>query len=191
MNLLTKVFLFLCIISSFSCSLNYTTENVPEAKVPEFIFTNASLYRYEKNKISMKLNAENLEQYKNKNESYAKKASFYTFNEKNEIETEGSCYFLAMDSKKEIYTLFNNVLIKHHPQHITLKAQNLLWNGNTEQLISGKQDKVFLTKDNLQVEGTGFSASSISNSYKFLDNVKGSFIQNEDSNTSEENNEEK
>ena len=50
-------------------------------------------------------------------------------------------------------------------QNVEIHAQNLRWDGKSEQLVSGSNDTVHIKKDNLELEGSGFSASGVSQSF--------------------------
>ena len=63
------LFLIFSVFLFFSCSVKYEETVRAEDVVPEFIFSNVELTRFEKNKISVSFTAEQLEQYKNSSES--------------------------------------------------------------------------------------------------------------------------
>ncbi|MCH5290137.1 MAG: LPS export ABC transporter periplasmic protein LptC [Treponema sp.] len=157
-----------------SCSLKYDQEINAESTVPEFIFVNTSFRRYEDNKKKIALQADVMEQYKTDNSAFAKNVSFQTWNKDDELDTEGTCIIMSINSKDEIYTFFNNILISSDTQKFEIRANNLRWNSKTEQLTSGATDKVFLTHNNTKIEGNGFSASGVSRTYSFNRAVFGS-----------------
>ena len=123
----------------------------------------------------MELNAATIEQYK-KGSSFASNARFKTWNDSAELETEGSCALIDINSKDSIYTLFNEILIKNYSQNVEIQAQALRWNANTEQLTSKADDTVYLKKDDVAVKGTGFSASGAGKSFVFSGSVEGTII---------------
>ena len=61
-----------------SCSLKEGEELDIENIVPEFVFSNAQMTRYENNSVTLELNAETIEQYKNSSQTFAKDVEFYT-----------------------------------------------------------------------------------------------------------------
>ena len=101
----TAGLLFTCI----SCSLKYDESVNAEDSNPEFVFTHAKLIRYKKGEESAKVYADSIEQYKNSNITYGKNVSFTTYDDKQTVETEGSCGYLYADSKKEIYELYDGI----------------------------------------------------------------------------------
>ncbi len=62
-------------------------------------------------------------------------------------------------------------------------AQNLRWNGKTEQLTSGKGQEVTLEKDNLKLTGKDFSSSIASSTFAFAGTVSGTVTTDEAENT--------
>lgn len=166
---------FLIFITFFSCSLNYNEEDSEfSSAAPEFVFKNAKFSRYESTKLKMQLQAQELEQYRDNDSSYAKDVNFFNWDDNGILETEGKCLLLAINSKDEIYTMFTDILIQNYPQKLELKAQNIKWNSKTEQLTSSTSETVSIKKDNIELEGKGFSASGLSRKFNFTGQVKGS-----------------
>lgn len=175
---------FSCIYFS-SCSLKYSEETHTENTTPEFIFSKAEYTQYKDNKPSLQLKADSLEQYESDGAMFGEGVSFQTWNKNNELETEGSCGLLDSDTKNNMYTMFNNITIKSHSHNIEIFADNMRWNGKTEQLTTGKTDKVTIKRDDIQIEGRGFSASGVTRSFSFSEPVSGS-IETDTEKTSEE-----
>ncbi len=159
-----------------SCSLKYDEPVNTESLSPELQFTNVDYKRYKNKKLDTQIKADILERYRNDGSAYAKNAEFFAWNDKSELTTEGSCALLGIDSQNDIYTLFNSIFLHNIEQNFQLKATNLKWNGKTEQLSSGKTDTVYLIRDDIEIEGTGFSASGISRSFTFEESVSGVII---------------
>lgn len=168
-NLARMLFVLLTLSS---CTLRYGQQVNSEGSVPELSFENVHMTRYEDAQPSLKLNASQIEQYKNSS-LYAKDAVFTTWDKNQNVETEGSCLLLGMDTKEERYTLFNNILIKNYSENMQIQADSLRWNEKTEQLTSGETDRVTISKEDIQLTGTGFSASGISRQYSFSGTVSG------------------
>lgn len=167
----------------FSCSLNYDEQVNSEGVVPEFIFTNTRFTRYENKNRTMELEAEKLEQYKSDSASFAKNAVFTTWKNDGSIDTKGSCVLLSINTTDKIYTLFNDIVLKNEGQNVEIHAQNLRWDGKSEQLVSGSNDTVHIKKDNLELEGSGFSASGVSQSFHFSKAVHGTITENQQEGT--------
>ncbi len=169
-----KLPLFMLIVLSLSaCSLKYEDESISTADLPELIFRNVTFSRYKDNALSLSLSAESLEQYKKGDTAYASKANFQTWDSNKNEATRGYCGLLSIQGDAEIYKLFSNILIYDTEQNMTLRAQSLSWNGKTEQLVSGAKEKVTIIRDDLELSGTGFSASGVSRSFAFTNNVSG------------------
>ena len=158
---------------SFSCSLNYLQGENSESSIPEFCFKNANYTKYEANKRNVTLKAEQLEQYKSDNAVFARNAHFETFDEEEAMETGGSCQLIAADTKKEIYTLYGDIILSLPKQDMEIAADTLNFNKKTEQITSGKSSEVRLTKKDITMQGYGFSASGVSKSFSFIDTVSG------------------
>lgn len=159
-----------------SCSLKYDEPVNTKSLSPELQFTKVDYKRYKGKKLDTQIKADVLERYRDDGSAYAKNATFYAWNEKSELTTEGSCALLGIDSQNDIYTLFNSIFLHNIEQNFQLKATNLKWNGKTEQLSSGKNDTVYLIREDIEIEGTGFSASGISRSFTFDESVSGVII---------------
>ncbi|MBP5358634.1 MAG: LPS export ABC transporter periplasmic protein LptC [Treponema sp.] len=154
--------------------------------MPELIFTNADLTRYKDGKLTMELKAEQVEQYKDNGSTYARNPEFSTWDSNDNLDTTGSCSLLAVNSKENVYTLFSDILINNSSNDVEIHAQNLRFNGNTKQLIAGKDEEVEIIRENLALVGTGFSASGISNSFSFNSGVSGTLITEDAENAEEE-----
>lgn len=163
------------IILLSGCSLKYAETPVVDDKVPEFLFKDASMTRYQDNKVLVELNAEQLEQYRNTSENYGKKVSFTSYNEKDgKVDTKGSCDYIYADSDREIYELYDNIELVNYSDEMKVSANVLKWDGKTEQLTGGRGDSVVVEKEDTKLKGTGFSASGVSKSFSFRGNVSGS-----------------
>jgi len=182
---MTVVF-FILILFSSSCSLKYSESVNSEDKVPEFVFEDTRLVRYEKKKPTVELSAQKLEQYKNSSESYGQNVSFTSYDDKGKIETEGSCGILYADTDKKIYELYDDINLYNISDKMRFYANALRWNGRTEQLTSGRGDMVKIEKDDTIMRGSGFTASGISKTFSFRGNITGT-IETSDENEEKEN----
>ena len=173
---------FLSIIFFFlaSCSLKYSETVNSEDTVPEFVFEDTNLVRYENNRPTLELSAGSLEQYKNTDETYGKDVNFKAYNDAGEVETEGSCGIIFADSEKKTYELYDDINLYNVPENVRFYANMLKWNGNTEQLISGRSDMVKIEKDDTIMRGNGFTASGISKTFSFRGNITGTIETSDD-----------
>lgn len=181
--LLLTVMLFF----SLSCSLKYDEELNMEDTTPELQFTNVDYKRYKKKKLDTRIQAEELERYRSDGSAYAKNTNFFAWNEKNEMIAEGNCALLGIDTNYDIYTMFNTVFIHNIEQNFRLRASNLRWNGKTEQLTSGENDTVYISRDDIEIEGSGFVASGVTRSFSFENYVEGAIYTGEDQKGNPEN----
>lgn len=173
------LFLIFAIILFCSCSLKYAQTPNVEDEIPEFVFEGTKMTSYEKSAKKTEIQADVLEQYKNSSQSYAKGIEFFAYDD-GEISSEGSCGYLFVDSKKEIYQLYENINVYNYSDNTKFSADALKWNGKSEQLTSGKSDSVKIEKDNTVIVGSGFSASGVSKTYTFTGAVSGTITDSED-----------
>ena len=158
---------------SFSCSLKYSETVNSEDRVPEFVFEDTKLVRYENQKATLELSAGTLEQYKDSSETYGKDISFTSFDEEGKPETEGSCGIIFADTDRKIYELYDDINLYNAPENMRFYASILKWNGISEQLTSGRSDMVKIEKDDTIMRGSGFSASGVSKTFSFRGNITG------------------
>lgn len=176
--------MFVFIFSLSSCSLNYGDASENDTKYPEFAFYDAKLIRFEKAQKTVELSAEQIEKYRGSNASFAKNASFSTWNKDASAQNEGKCTLLKADSDEKKYIMLDGIMLKSEALNFTIEASSLFYDGKTEQMVSGENELVILKRDDLLMEGRGFSASGIDKSFRFSGIVDGS-INTENSNEGE------
>ncbi len=179
---------FPIILFSLSCSLKYSETINSEDRVPEFVFEETDMIRYEADKPTLEVSAGLLEQYKDSNSSYAKDITFKSYDKEGKLTTEGSCGLLYADTDKKIYELYDGINLYNVDEKMRFYANSLLWNERTEQLISGRGDMVKVEKDDTVMRGSGFSASGISKSFSFKGNVVGTIETSEEEEKTENEN---
>lgn len=171
-----KGFLFvsaLLILGATSCSLKYDENFHAEETNPEFMFNHAKIIRYSKGDETVRVQADKIEQYKNSPITYGQNVKFTTYDDKHELETEGSCGYLYADSDTQLYELYDGIKLFSRIQNTNFYADMLKWNGNAEQLTGGKTDTVRIEKEGTIIYGTGFSASGVSRKFSFSGTVSG------------------
>lgn len=167
-----KIFyLNVLLFSFFSCSLNYKNENENvEKKIPELVFDDVQFSRYEKDEKKIFLKANSLEQFKGAKELYARNVFFEMYkNEK--TNASGKCDLLALDLENKNYFLYDNIFLQK--DSFSLKGDALSFNGKTEQITSARNDTLTLTSNGTTIIGSGFSASTVDNSFAFSGAVSG------------------
>jgi LPS export ABC transporter protein LptC len=167
--------LFISILGlfSFSCSLKYSETVNSEDRVPEFVFEETKLVRYEDMTPRLEVSAGTLEQYKNTNETYGKDIAFISYDKEGKTETEGSCGVIFADTGRKLYELYDDINVYNTPEKMRFYANVLKWDGRSEQLTSGRSDMVKIEKDDTIMRGTGFSASGLSKKFSFRGNITG------------------
>ncbi len=168
-----KIFFALWIFLLFGCSLKYEQENDFADDSPEMEFRGVQYRKYEDEKISMEVRAEILEQYKNDGRSFGKNAFFKTWDSDEKIVAEGGCDFLGINPDTKIHMLFGGIEIKNLQDDFCIRAESLRWNENSMQLTGGKNEKVTVLQDDVEISGTGFSASGVSQKFSFASAVDG------------------
>ena len=176
------VFPIVLTILTAGCSLKYTETPVVDDKIPEFLFTDATMVRYDNSDVAVEVKASALEQYRNSSESYGKDVNFVSY-DKGEIDTEGSCGYVFSNTDLEVYELYDNIKLDNHKEKLRVTAEALKWNGKTEQLTSGRGDAVQIEKENTTLRGTGFAASGVSKTFSFSGNVIGNVETKDNSET--------
>lgn len=187
-----KLFMFIiaAAFSILSCSLKYDEVVNAEETNPEFIFNHARLIRYENGKETVRVQADDIEQYKDSSITYGHNVKFTTYDKEHKLETEGSCGYLYADTDSEIYELYDGIKLFSRIQNTNFYADMLKWNGKTEQLTGGRKDTARLEKEGTVIYGTGFSASGISKKFNFSGTVSGE-IETKDQENQENQEEEK
>jgi LPS export ABC transporter protein LptC len=156
-----------------SCSLRYDDNSSVESTIPEFIFYNTNLSRYENNKKTVELNAGVVEQYSNSSDTYIKDVEFKMFNDENEVASNGKCSYLFINNDSNAYQLFDNISFSNNEKNINVFAQSLFWNSISEQLVSGIDEIVEIQKDDISIKGKGLSLSAISDKFEFSGPIEG------------------
>lgn len=165
----------LLLISIFcvSCSIKYDSTVEASDVVPEFVFEETLLSRYEDRQIQVQVFTGKMEDYKHSNENFAKDVEFTAYDDQKEVTTEGKCGYLYADTDAKIYRLYDDIELNSVSEKTKFYADSLQWNENTEQLVSGEKDVVEIVKEDTVMSGTGFSASGVSKTFQFTGSVSG------------------
>ena len=167
------ILFFAAAFSFFSCSLKYDDAINAEKTTPEYIFNQVKLVRYTNGQEDLRVQADNIEQYKNSSVTYGKNVKFTTYDKDHKLETEGSCGYLYADTDNGLYELYDGIKLFSSVQNTNFFADMLRWNNKTEQLTGGRRDTVRIEKDGTIIYGTGFSASGVSRKFSFAGTVSG------------------
>lgn len=181
-----RLFPLLAAAVVWGCSLDYGKTASVEDVVPEFLFTDVQFSRYEDNAVTVEIAAERIEQYKSDGASYARRATFKTFDGEGTLDTEGSCNLLAANTQDELYLMFDDISLILHTQDMRIFADVLKYNGKNEQITSGRDDEVSIEKKDTVITGCGFSSSGVSKSFSFLGQVTGDITADDEESGAEE-----
>ena len=156
-----------------SCSLKYENSSNAENTVPEIITEGAVFCSMEDEKKLFSIQTEKMEQYQGGSRSCSQKLDFEFFNKDGTLQAQGKCNFLSANKNTGEYILCGDIKIEQTDNEITVFAENLKWDEQTQCLYGQKNEKVTLTKKNLTVEGTGFCANAADNQFSFSGQVHG------------------
>lgn len=159
-----------------SCSLQYQRNTNAEDKFPQIEFKNLKLIQYKNNKKYLEIETSKLEQYKKSSLIYAENVNFNLYNSERKKTSFGNAKLISADSKNNNFQFFDEFEFLDNSQNIKISGTSLKWDNSTEQLVSEKNAKITLTKDDLSVTGKDFSASSVSNKFLFSGSVYGQQI---------------
>ena len=172
------LFLLSSVLLLSSCSLKYDENVHAEDKIPELVFQETKMTRYESNAVSLEMTADAIEQYKDSPETYAKKVEFSAY-DNGELSTKGSCGLLKTNTDSKIYELYDDIKLFNQKEKVNFSANVLRWNENSEQLTSARGEMVEVQKEDASIRGTGFAASGVSKNFSFRGTVTGTIETNE------------
>ncbi len=175
--------IFCLVFICTSCSLEYLEKERQTDGIPEFVFSDARCVRFQNGIVSAEIDAQRLEQYRNDGALYGRGVVFKTYTGTGELSAEGGCALLAADASAERYTLLKDISIVAHEQQLTIRAENMQWDGKSEQLVCGEDDEVSVSRtqraspqssgSEIRLTGRSLSASGVSRSYSFAEPVSG------------------
>ena len=174
-----------------SCSLDYSVPSVGESDKPEFIFKNASFSRTESGTVKAVVYADEIELYRSEDCMYGSGISFVVYNENGVLSVSGSCGLFSADTTREEYYFYDDVNITSYEQDMRVEADNVNWNGKTEQLVSAGVSPVRIysggfsssggsgkSSVSAELTGMGFSADGGNLDYQFANGVSGTLYTN-------------
>lgn len=175
--LLFLISLFAAMVSG--CSLKYEKTVAAEENNPEFIFSDAALKQVEDGKVTVSIEAAQIEQYKNKDDRFAQDVTFKSFDKDGLVDSEGRCGFILADTKRSEYEMYDDIELYSKKHNAYFYSDVIKWNSKTEQFISGRNKTVKVIQDDVTMMGSGFSASGVTGSYQFTGAVSGTLEEKE------------
>lgn len=182
-----KTFFLVCAVffalsGLVSCSLDYGIEQEGQNTiVPEMILNNVDFSRIDRGVKVLTLNAESLELFNQDDTTFGKDAQFWLFGRDGACTSFGRCNLLSAENANGVYMLLGDVQLENYQNNYSIKAQNLRWNSNTEQLVSDKESVVEVWQhaktaedSSLYTKGSGFCFSAFRLGYQFENAVTGS-----------------
>ena len=167
-----------------SCSLNYAQDAAAQSSSPEFTLRSAEFFRYDDNELSFALQSDRIEQYSSSQSAptvtYAQDAFFQSYSDDGNIDSKGHCGLLGIEQGRNRtdaeLTFFTSVVLENLSDGMVLEGEALKWNTNTRQAVSGKEEFVTLSKDNMTMEGKGFAADSETRMFSYSGEVSGTLV---------------
>ncbi len=172
----------MAVFGLFSCSLDYgVDEEGQNTIVPEMILNNVDFSRIDRGVRVLTLNAQSLELFNQDDTTFGKDARFWLYGRDGKCSSYGSCDLLSAENANGVYMLLGNVQLENYQNNYSIKARNLRWNSNTEQLVSDRENMVEVWQhartdedSSLYTKGTGFCFSAFRLGYQFENAVTGS-----------------
>lgn len=167
------IFMILIFLIFSSCSLKYDTKKVSQDATPEFIFEKPLFKRIEDGNKTVIINADKIEKYNKDSTFYANNVYFETFDEEEQTLSKGFSGLLFANMDAQLFELYDKINLYSKDFEANFSANALRWNGKTEQLTGSKNDTVRIEKNDTILYGTGFSASTVTNTFNFSGTVTG------------------
>ena len=92
---------------------------------------------------------------------YGSGISFVVYNADGALSVAGSCGLFSSDTSKEQYYFYDEVNLTSYEQDMRVEADNINWNGKTEQLVSAGVAPVRIYSGGFSGSGSGSSGSSV------------------------------
>lgn len=171
------MFLGLLILIFTSCSI-YEKEQV-DYDPPKIVFENINIVQYENAKKKIFVTAELLESFTSKEILAASNLSFAQYS--NRFGTADPKTTLTASAKKALllqkqkqYFLGGNVFLQTEDQKFTVDAKNLFYDEAENMLYGVEGEEVHIQdKNGTEVTGKTFIANTLSQEFRFLENVSG------------------
>lgn len=197
LNKLVCFFICACFFI-FSCSLNYGDKKKGFDKKPNFVFINSNLDKYEKNSISLKIIFDKLEIYDEDKVWAGENVEFIRI-EKDKYDnpkfdgkeivpaSKGYAGIIKIDESKNKYYLGKNVFFQDMQEGVEISGQAFFWDKTENILYAPDGEKVSVKrKSELDIQGAGFSANTLSREFEFNNTVTGVMSNDFDKETAEQ-----
>ncbi|MGP1415009.1 MAG: LPS export ABC transporter periplasmic protein LptC [Treponema sp.] len=178
MSLLKKKQVSLIILIMFfliSCSIDYGNNQRNLEKMPNIVFKNIKLDRYEQNNTQLAVECERLEMYTKDKTWVGKNIEFVQF-EKNTSNDEflGKAGLVLIDNQNEEYFLSEDVEFNAKKDKLKISSSALYWVKKESLLASPHDALVSIEKENeMSIKGSGFIANTSSKEFELSNEIEG------------------
>ncbi|MGP1439459.1 MAG: LPS export ABC transporter periplasmic protein LptC [Treponema sp.] len=178
MSLLKKKQVSLIILIMFfliSCSIDYGNNQRNLEKMPNIVFKNIKLDRYEQNNTQLAVECERLEMYAKDKTWVGKNIEFVQF-EKNTSNDEflGKAGLVLIDNQNEEYFLSEDVEFNAKKDKLKISSSALYWVKKESLLASPHDALVSIEKENeMSIKGSGFIANTSSKEFELSNEIEG------------------
>ena len=172
------------LLSLLGCSFNYEEGKIAEdlsETVPETVLIDFVQVRTLKGNPDYRVYGTKAEAYSKKKETVISEVVFQDFNSDGEIETEGTADSITYFTETENAEMYGNLRFYNAKEEVEIRSEYLFWNELEELLTTEEQEPVTLLKKNgTTITGTGFSARGGSKKIVFTGSVKGTWVEDEE-----------
>ncbi len=152
--------------------------------MPNFIFKEASLDRYEKNDLALKVNFKKLEIYDKEKIWAGEKIHFVQMGQNKDpktktkqkriVESKGYAGLIKINEKKDKYFLGEKVFFEDVKEKLLISGKAFFWDKKTGLLYAPTDDIISIKKaDELNIKGSGFVANTNSKEFEFSNSIEG------------------
>ena len=160
---------------SGSLELNYLKENKKKENIndeyegPQVTTEDIEIIYTEDAKLKARIYAKEAQQFKNKNAMYPKGIFVEFYDKEEKISGTLKSDYVKYDSKKNIYIIKGNVVVKNKKKDETLKTTEITWVPEDEKIFSKDETFVEIQTKDVNLIGKGIDASQDLSRYKIKD----------------------
>jgi LPS export ABC transporter protein LptC len=172
----------LIFLITLSCTFDYGETEASERELPDLIMTNVEYIRVRSSDPIARIYAERAERYEKKGVMKLENFTFKQYGEKGtEVNTMGSAGNASVDINSGDIQMTNGVRLEVESEDIIIETNQLDWKDETHILSTGTEDEVNIYRENgTHFTGIGLTADTRRRTFEFLNDVSGSYIQEED-----------
>jgi LPS export ABC transporter protein LptC len=172
----------------FSCTFDYGEQESTERELPDLIMVNVEYVRVRSADPQARFSAERAERYEKQGIMKIQNFSFEQYGEHGEeVNACGTAVFATVDIDSGDIYMEDGVRIEVESEDIIIETTQLEWLDESRILSTGEDVEVHILRENgTHFSGIGLHVDVRRREWEFLDNVGGIFIQDDESEGSEE-----